>query len=470
MSKVTNVFASSIAALAFAGSHPAAAQSASVSLDSTGATASSESAQADAQAAGEVARAHRAWLQAGVFGGVLFLSDEHSLYRQNHEPFSSPVPELGARLAFLPWSFLGVEAEGLGAPTSTANTDESAGLWSIRGHLLVQVPGETFTPFAVAGGGALGAGSNPTGSDIDRAAHFGLGAKLAFDDFVGVRLDLRDVISAKHSLDDADSVHNPEVLLGLSFNLDFHTEPKPVAPPADADQDGIEDGKDRCPDSAGPAPLGCPAPKDTDQDGFIDDKDACPTEKGEGPVGCPNLDRDNDCVDEPADKCPDQAGIQPDGCPDPDTDRDGVLGASDKCPNEQETKNGFEDQDGCPDTLPEKVKKFSGVIAGIEFDFGKATIRPGSTPVLTEAASVLKEYPALRVAISGHTDNVGDAKKNIDLSKERADSVKAFLVSQGIVGERIDTRGAGPDEPIADNKTAAGRQKNRRIEFKLLSE
>jgi OOP family OmpA-OmpF porin len=232
----------------------------------------------------------------------------------------------------------------------------------------------------------------------------------------------------------------------------------------------VEDSADHCPDVAGPAPTGCPPPKDSDQDGFIDDKDACPNEKGEAPVGCPNRDRDHDCVDEPADKCPDVAGIQPDGCPDPDPDRDGVLGAQDKCPAEQETKNGFEDQDGCPDTLPEKVKKFSGVIAGIEFDLGKATIRPGSTPVLTEAAGVLKEFPAMRVAISGHTDNVGDAKKNVDLSKQRADSVKAFLVSQGVAAERIDTRGAGPDEPIADNKTAPGRQKNRRIEFKLLSQ
>ncbi len=467
MSKATKVFTSSLAALAFSGSMPALAQTASDNLDSSDATAAADAPGVEAKNAIEK---HRAFLQAGVFGGLLFLSDDHSLYRRNHEPFKTPTPELGARLAVLPWTFLAVEAEGLAGPTRTANTDKSAGLWSIRGHLLVQIPGETFTPLAIVGAGALGAGSNPTGSDVDPAVHFGLGAKLAFDDFVGARLDLRDVVSAKHSPDDGDNVHNPEVLLGLSFNLDFHTEPKPVAPAADADKDGVEDGKDRCPDIAGPAPSGCPAPKDSDQDGFIDDKDACPTEKGEAPVGCPNRDRDHDCIDDPADKCPDVPGIQPDGCPDPDPDRDGVLGAQDKCPGEQETKNGFEDVDGCPDTLPEKVKKFSGVIAGIEFDLGKATIRAGSTPVLTEAAGVLKEFPAMRVAISGHTDNVGDAKKNIDLSKQRADSVKAFLVSQEVAAERIDTRGAGPDEPIADNKTAAGRQKNRRIEFKLLSQ
>lgn len=459
MLKVSNVFGSSVALLVLAGTVPAFAQ----------ATAPEASA-AEAPPASETPEAHRAWLQAGVFGGLLFLSKEHSLYRHNQEPFNSPTAELGARLAVLPWPFLGVEAEGLAGPTRTSNTDKAAGIWAIRGHVLLQLPAGSFTPFVLAGAGALGAGSNPSGSDTDRAVHLGIGAKLAFDDFIGARLDLRDVISAKHSADTGDSVHSPEVLLGLTFNLDFHQKPKPVEVPPDADHDGVEDAKDRCPDAAGPAPTGCPAPKDTDGDGFIDDKDACPNEKGEAPVGCPDRDRDHDCVLDPADKCPNEAGIQPDGCPDLDSDRDGVPLPADKCPNEPETKNGFEDQDGCPDTLPEKVRKFSGVIAGIEFDLGKATIRPASTAVLSEAAGVLKEFPAMRVAISGHTDNVGDAKHNVELSKARADSVKEYLVSQGVTADRIDTRGAGPDEPIADNKTAAGRQKNRRIEFKLLSQ
>ena len=75
---------------------------------------------------------------------------------------------------------------------------------------------------------------------------------------------------------------------------------------------------------------------------------------------------------------------------------------------------------------------------------------------------------SLRIAISGHTDNQADRSKNLELSQQRAESVKAYLVQQGIDASRIETRGAGPDEPIADNKLPAGRQKNRRIEFKLL--
>jgi OOP family OmpA-OmpF porin len=458
MLKVSNLLVSSLVLAAVVS--PAVASAQSLDANADAAPAASETADA----------AHRAWLQAGVFGGLLFVSKDHSLYRHDYEPFKSPAPELGARLAFLPSDYFGLELEGAAGPTTTQNTDKAAGIWALRGHALLQLPAGSVTPFVLAGAGALGAGSNPTGNDVDRAVHFGVGAKLSFDDFVGARLDLRDVISAKHSPDDSDSVHNPEVLLGLSFDLDFHSAPKPVAPPPDADQDGVEDAKDKCASEAGPAPSGCPALKDSDGDGFIDDKDACPTERGIAPVGCPDKDSDHDCVLDPADKCPAEAGIQPDGCPDRDLDRDGVPLPADKCPNEPETKNGFEDQDGCPDSLPEKVKKFSGVIPGIEFDLGKATIRPASTGVLNEAAGVLKEYPAMRIAISGHTDNVGDAKHNIELSKERADAVRTYLVSQGVSADRIDTRGAGPDEPIAENKTAPGRQKNRRIEFKLVSQ
>ena len=158
------------------------------------------------------------------------------------------------------------------------------------------------------------------------------------------------------------------------------------------------------------------------------------------------------------------------GCPDPDPDRDGISGDADKCPNEPETKNGFEDADGCPDTIPDKVKKFSGVVKGIEFDRGKDTIRPVSTPVLDEALAVLKEYATIKIQISGHTDTDGEHDKNVDLSQRRADAVKAYFVGKGVDAGRIQTRGVGPDEPIADNKTAAGKQKNRRIEFKVLGQ
>ena len=133
-----------------------------------------------------------------------------------------------------------------------------------------------------------------------------------------------------------------------------------------------------------------------------------------------------------------------------------------------ETRNNFEDQDGCPDELPVEVKKFTGVIRGIQFASGNAKIRKSSFPLLDDAVSVLKQYSTLRIRISGHTDSRGKLAKNQKLSEDRANAVKDYLVSRGVESSRVETRGVGPDEPIADNKTAAGRTQNRRIEFELL--
>jgi OOP family OmpA-OmpF porin len=234
------------------------------------------------------------------------------------------------------------------------------------------------------------------------------------------------------------------------------------------------DPQDACPMQPGVAPNGCPAPAplDTDKDGIVDPNDPCPTEAEDGAQpaptdGCPNKDADGDGVLLPDDKCPTEKGVAPDGCVH-DKDGDGILDEADKCIDQPETKNGFQDADGCPDELPKEVAKFSGVIKGIQFDFGKATIRPESNKLLDEAVKVLQQYPDLRISISGHTDNVGDAQKNLDLSQARAASVKEYFVKKGVDTNRIETRGAGMNEPVADNATDKGRQENRRIEFKLL--
>ena len=161
--------------------------------------------------------------------------------------------------------------------------------------------------------------------------------------------------------------------------------------------------------------------------------------------------------------------MDPDGCPVRDLDNDGLLAPEDRCPEDPETVNGFEDSDGCPDELPEIIKQFTGVIEGIYFATGKAVIRKKSFPKLDGAVKVLTDYPDLRVEISGHTDSRGRYKKNMKLSQDRADSVKKYLTDKGVDASRIETRGAGPDQPIGDNKTKDGRQQNRRIEFKLLT-
>jgi OOP family OmpA-OmpF porin len=223
----------------------------------------------------------------------------------------------------------------------------------------------------------------------------------------------------------------------------------------------------------GVAPDGCPLPPpaeepDTDGDGFKDSVDACVDVPGTGPDGCP--DTDGDGFKDNVDKCPQVAGVAPDGCPPPDTDGDGIIDANDKCINEPESKNNYQDADGCPDEVPKAVAKFSGVIKGIYFDVNKDTIKSNSAATLNSAVKVLKEFPDVNVEISGHTDSDGDRDYNVDLSRRRAESVKKFLVDKGIESNRLHTRGVGPDEPVADNKTKKGKALNRRIEFKLMNE
>jgi OOP family OmpA-OmpF porin len=280
-----------------------------------------------------------------------------------------------------------------------------------------------------------------------------------------LRLDLRDNLTANSAHD--GQAHTFEVLLGLTAVIE-RTRKEPPPPPADTDHDGVLDRDDKCPAEAGVAPGGCPA--DSDGDSVLDRDDYCPKEAGPAPKGCPIIDPDpdKDGVPLPCDACPDEVGVKPDGCPIRDKDGDGIFDDKDKCIDKPETKNGFEDDDGCPDTLPERIKKFTGVVEGIYFDQGKATIRKQSTPVLDGAVKVLKEFPSISMEISGHTSSEGDKAFNQKLSEERAASVKQWLVDKGVPSERIKTRGAGPDEPIADNKTAAGKAKNRRIEFKVV--
>jgi OOP family OmpA-OmpF porin len=207
----------------------------------------------------------------------------------------------------------------------------------------------------------------------------------------------------------------------------------------------------------------------------LDRDDPCPEAAGELPGGCPEkvcpvLDADGDGLLNEVDQCPNEAARTLTGCIVHDKDNDGIPDDRDKCVEEQETRNGFEDTDGCPDEIPEKVRKFTGVIKGIEFDLGSSKIKKQSERLLGEAAGVLKGYPELRVQITGHSDDQGERETNMKLSQERADSVKAFLVQLGVADNQIETKGMGPDRPLTENDTAAGRQKNRRIEFAIIND
>jgi OOP family OmpA-OmpF porin len=159
-----------------------------------------------------------------------------------------------------------------------------------------------------------------------------------------------------------------------------------------------------------------------------------------------------------------------------DDDNDGVANKFDKCPG---TASGtVVDGSGCPIKVQREVIKETRVIteadrkvvkdaiSNLEFDLGKSTIRSKSYATLNRVAGLLVEKN-FSLKLAGHTDNTGGRELNLRLSKDRAESVKAYLVSQGANASRIEATGYGPDQPIATNKTAAGRQQNRRVEFTL---
>jgi outer membrane protein OmpA-like peptidoglycan-associated protein len=383
----------------------------------------------------------------GIFAGVFIPAERHDLYdpaTRPSEPYWQAGADVGVRAGYYPLAPLGIEVEFNAMPTRMRTvTNDIAVMYGFQSHVVLQLPFYNIAPFFLAGGGLLGVRSSPVtnGNDVDPALHYGGGIKFFLHEYVGLRVEARNIVSAREGLENSGAA-NVQVLGGLMVTLGRKPPKAPPPPPPyvdpDRDKDGILNKSDDCPDVAGVAPHGCP---DTDGDTFRDSED----------------------------KCPEVPGVAPDGCPVKDTDKDGFLDPDDDCPFEPETKNDYKDHDGCPDEVPPPIKKFTGNIPGIVFDFNKATIKPSSKPVLDEAVAVLKEFEDVRINIVGHTDDVGTPAFNEDLSKRRAEAVKKYLVDNGIDASRITTEGRGATDPDAPNDTEANRAKNRRIEFEILS-
>ncbi|MEO8840915.1 MAG: OmpA family protein [Kofleriaceae bacterium] len=182
-----------------------------------------------------------------------------------------------------------------------------------------------------------------------------------------------------------------------------------------------------------------------------------------------------------------------------DQDHDGVLDKDDRCPNEAEDRDGFEDEDGCPeadndeDGIPDEddecpdlsgdrehrgcpahtyVKIENGkifIFGKVQFRSGSAVIDRNSEPLLDQIAQGLNANSQVKhVRIEGYTDNVGDPRINQRLSEARANAVKDALERRHVDSDRLVTRGFGENRPIAPNASAGGRQKNRRVEFVIM--
>jgi outer membrane protein OmpA-like peptidoglycan-associated protein len=232
----------------------------------------------------------------------------------------------------------------------------------------------------------------------------------------------------------------------------------------DTDGDGIKDNEDACPEIAGPLlNQGCP---DTDKDGLFDFLDDCPEQYGpKENKGCPWPDTDADGILDKDDDCPYITGpIKNKGCPYQDTDSDGVLDNEDECPATQ----GPISNKGCPVIEKEVQEILNTAFDDLAFETGKDIIKSVSFPSLNELGEVLKKKSTWNLQISGHTDNVGDDQKNLMLSKKRAEAVKNYLASQGIDPSRLYVLFVGETMPITTNDTPEGRQKNRRVEMKII--
>jgi OOP family OmpA-OmpF porin len=230
----------------------------------------------------------------------------------------------------------------------------------------------------------------------------------------------------------------------------------------DTDGDGIVDASDSCPEIAGLAEFeGCP---DTDADGIADKDDACPEVAGPKALnGCP--DADGDGVADKSDKCPQVVGpIANGGCPWPDTDKDGVLDKDDKCIDVK----GTVANNGCPEISEEQVSQLNAYAKTILFNSGKDTFKQETFAVLQSITAILKQYPASKFSIEGHTDSDGKDATNQTLSENRAAAVKNYLTENGIAASRLTSAGFGESKPVSSNKTAKGKADNRRVEVKLV--
>ncbi|MBM4344473.1 MAG: OmpA family protein [Deltaproteobacteria bacterium] len=390
-------------------------------------------------------------IELGVFGGYTLLSADNQL---GNAPNPARRPGSGALFgARGGWNLsdaLTLEAEVDYGLSTFRDSGLAAGLVGWRGSLLWQFgsvggaggPGgeARWRPFVLAGAGGTATLWREFGTehDHDITAHAGVGVSADLGPRFGVRLDLRGF-----ALDGDQSriAWNGAVLLGVWVRLGA-ADAAQLPPPPPAPR---------------PEPPPPPKPLDSDGDGIADDVDQCRDQKG---------------------------SAEDHGCPPPDADGDGIPDRRDRCPAEKETFNGKDDDDGCPDGTETVVVTATEVkiLQKVHFEPGKAEIRAESHALLDAVANVLTQKTSLtKVAVEGHTDDVGAAEANVALSRQRAEAVVAYLVGKGIAATRLSAEGYGPDRPVCKELAALRkdevknkgkieqcREQNRRVQFRVV--
>jgi OOP family OmpA-OmpF porin len=419
-------------------------------------------------------------------------------------PDSGTLPELdnggmaAGSVGILPWPRFGFEATYAAAATSVTGGPDARVNHVGLDALLHVLPGRRLDPYV--GGGWAQLEYDPDKGETQSLNGWEVMGGVLFQlvPHVALRFDARDVMVDQ----DADSkwLHNPILTGGLHVALggqlrDSDGDGVPdrsdrcVDTPAgahvdasgcplDADADGVADGIDTCPDTPVGVRVdakGCPL--DSDGDGVFDGIDTCPDTPAGASVdakGC-SVDGDGDGVPDGVDRCPGTptgARVDAAGCP-LDSDGDGVFDGIDHCPD---TGPGLRvDMEGCPIVVNEKETQLldTGMLRldNVQFETGKASLRPEAHAVLDEVGSILTQWPQLEIEIGGHTDSRGATQANLALSQKRAQAVLDYLQSKfpGLQPGQYTAVGYGESAPIADNATSDGRARNRRVEFKVLN-
>jgi OOP family OmpA-OmpF porin len=447
------------------------------------------------------------WLVPG--GGALWPNSDWG------DSLTSPVALWGGIVGLGLSRSVALEARGSFASVSTENASLYQGqditLNHYEGNLTWFLTKTMFSPYLTGGAGAVDrtidayadSSISITGSQTDFAWNVGAGFRIGIASRISIRLDAREVFYPVVNVDaphDTPTKGNLEAFGGLSFGFGGKQP--------DADMDGVQDSKDRCPDTPHGALVdanGCPldgdgdgvfdgldqcantphgatvdangCPTDSDKDGVFDGLDKCPDTPAGATVdlaGCP-MDSDGDGVYDGLDKCPNTpkgCTVDATGCS-VDSDGDGVCDGLDKCPNTP--TNVKVDATGCPIEVSVRETELldTGLIRiqDINFDTGKANIHPDSYPILNDLGAIMTKWSQLQIEIGGYTDNTGSEAFNLKLSQARADSVLAYLEAHfpTLQPGQYSAKGYGESNPIASNATALGRAKNRRVEFKVLN-
>ncbi|MEM7414757.1 MAG: OmpA family protein [Gemmatimonadota bacterium] len=391
-----------------------------------------------------------------------------------------------------------IEAAAAHAWTEDRNPRTGDGSWlPIRGRVLFNFrPLDRVRPFV--GAGVVRNVRSGIVSGGDTGAGGIAGIRLFFNESVALRSDLtidrvwapfNEGVTIRESV--VDSHTNWAITTGLSFLVG--------GTPRDSDGDGVPDRDDQCaatPMGVSVDAVGCRV--DSDGDGVFDEADACagtPAMVSVDARGC-RVDADGDGVYDEDDACAntpsgvrvDRAGCrvdadgdgvfdEDDACANTpsgvsvddrgcrlDSDGDGVFDEDDRCANSP--RGEAVDANGCPVLF--EAEETTLVLEGVNFETSSAELTAEARTVLDRVAAALVGNPDVRVRVEGHTDASGARSFNVDLSQARAESVAAYLTQQGVAADRMEAVGYGPDEPVADNGTAEGRQQNRRVELERI--